>query len=135
MQLVAPLLFHVRVDAPPAVTDVGFALKVTVGFDEVVLTVTVLEAETLPPGPVHVRTYVDEALKGPVDLEPLVLCEPDHAPEALQAVAFRLVHDRVELAPLAIDVGLAESETVGAAGGDSVLAPAIDMDEVAGVPS
>jgi hypothetical protein len=40
---------------------------------------------------------------------------PDHAPEAVQAVAFVDDHVRLELPPLAIVLGLAVRVTVGAA--------------------
>jgi hypothetical protein len=39
---------------------------------------------------------------------------PDQAPEAVQAVAFVDVHERVDAAPLFTVLGLAEKLTVGA---------------------
>ena len=52
VQEVALVLDHVRVDLPPEAIVVGFAVKVTVGADE--LTVTVAEAGAdVPPAPVH----------------------------------------------------------------------------------
>lgn len=39
---------------------------------------------------------------------------PDHAPEAVQAVAFVAVHAIVDMLPLTTELGLACSETVGA---------------------
>lgn len=42
---------------------------------------------------------------------------PVQAPEAVQDVALAELQDRVLLAPEAIDVGLADRETVGAVGG------------------
>lgn len=53
-------------------------------------------------------------MSAPVDFEPLTASLPDHAPEAVQEVA--LVDDQVsmELAPLAIVLGLALRVTVGA---------------------
>ena len=52
-------------------------------------------------------------VSAPVDFEPLVASEPDHPPEAVQLVA--LVEDQlsVELAPLAMVLGLALNVTVG----------------------
>jgi len=52
-------------------------------------------------------------LSVPVDREPLVASLPDQAPEAVQAVAFVEAHASVELAPLAIVLGLAVKLTVG----------------------
>lgn len=54
------------------------------------------------------------AVRAPVDAEPLVALEPDHAPEAVQAVAF--VDDQVsdEALPRVIELGLARRLTVGA---------------------
>lgn len=54
------------------------------------------------------------AFRAPVDCEPLIALEPDHAPEALQAVA--LLEDQVKAAllPLAMVLGLDEMATVGA---------------------
>ena len=43
---------HVRVEDPPLVTIVGFAVSDTVGTGN---TVTVAEADALPPEPVQVR--------------------------------------------------------------------------------
>ena len=54
-------------------------------------------------------------LIAPVDCEPLVALFPDHVPEAVQLVAFVLLHVSVELLPLDTVPGLAVSETVGAA--------------------
>ncbi len=51
-QLVAFVLLHVRVEMPPLVTEVGLAVRVTVG--GVPFTATVADAEPLPPVPVHV---------------------------------------------------------------------------------
>jgi len=45
---------------------------------------------------------------------PLVGSEPDQPPEAVHAVALVELHVRVEVWPLATDVGLALNDTVGA---------------------
>jgi len=47
-------------------------------------------------------------------VDPEVACAPDHAPDAVHELAFVLDHDSVELPPYAIEVGLADSDTVGA---------------------
>jgi hypothetical protein len=46
---------------------------------------------------------------------------PAHAPDAIQLVAFVELQLKVDKPPLVIDVGLAESETVGAGGGDGFV--------------
>ncbi len=53
VQLVAFVLFHERVEAPPVFTASGFALNVTVGTGGAADSVTVADAEALPPVPVH----------------------------------------------------------------------------------
>ncbi len=50
----------------------------------------------------------------PVDEEPLVGLVPDHAPKAVQEVAFAADHVSVELAPFATVLGFALKATVGA---------------------
>ena len=54
------------------------------------------------------------AVSAPLDDEPLTALLPDHPPEAVQAVAFVEVHERVDAAPLFTVLGLAEKLTVGA---------------------
>ena len=49
-----------------------------------------------------------------MDCEPLTGLLPDHAPEAVQAVAFVADQVRVELLPLISELGLALRLTVGA---------------------
>jgi hypothetical protein len=51
-----------------------------------------------------------------VDCEPLVALLPDHPPEAVHAVALVADQVRVELAPLATVLGLADKVTTGAGG-------------------
>ena len=52
---------------------------------------------------------------------PEVALAPDHAPEAVQEVAFVEDQVRVEDAPFATDIGFAVSDTVGTGGGGGVL--------------
>jgi hypothetical protein len=52
-------------------------------------------------------------LSAPVDCEPLMAWAPDHAPEALQAVAFLDDQVKVALLPLAMVLGVADRATVG----------------------
>jgi hypothetical protein len=49
-----------------------------------------------------------------VDCEPLVALLPDHPPEAVQEVALVADQVKVELAPLATVLGLADKVTTGA---------------------
>jgi hypothetical protein len=53
-------------------------------------------------------------VKAPLDCEPLVATAPDQPPDALHAVALVEVQDKVELEPLATELGLALKVTVGA---------------------
>jgi hypothetical protein len=54
-------------------------------------------------------------LSAPVDCEPLMGMFPDQPPDAEHVVALVLDQVNVALAPLLIELGLAESVTVGAA--------------------
>lgn len=75
-------------------TEVGFALNVTVGAPAgggVVpppVTVTVAEREMLPPGPVQLSEYVVFAVSGPTCCVPVGIFAPVQPPEAVQPVAF-----------------------------------------------
>jgi hypothetical protein len=53
------------------------------------------------------------AVSAPVDDEPLVALVPDHAPEALQLVAWVEDHVSVALAPLVMALGPTLKVTVG----------------------
>ena len=55
VQLVALVDDHVSVELAPVATVLGLALIVTVGAGGVLLTVTVVLAESLPPAPVQTR--------------------------------------------------------------------------------
>ena len=59
-------------------------------------------------------------MSAPVGWLPEVALAPDHAPEAVQEVAFVEDQVRVEDAPFAIDVGFAVSDRVGTGGGGGV---------------
>lgn len=74
------------------------------------MTVALVLAE--PPAPVHVIEYVVLDVSAPVLAVPPVATEPAH--DALHDVAFVLDHVSDELAPYAIELGLADSVTVGA---------------------
>ena len=54
------------------------------------------------------------AVRAPVDWEPLRALLPDHAPEAVQALAFVDDQVRDEVLPCVIELGVALKLTVGA---------------------
>jgi hypothetical protein len=101
-----------RADVAPLFIVLGFAARLTAG--GVLVTETVADWLALPPVPVHAIPYAALAVRAPVDCEPLIALVPDQAPEPVQDVAFVAVHVKVELRPLAIELGLAEIEMVGA---------------------
>jgi hypothetical protein len=61
---------------------------------------------------------VADALRAPVDWEPLIAGLPDQLPEAAHSVAFVADQVKVELAPLVTVLGLADKLTVGAGAGE-----------------
>jgi hypothetical protein len=102
---------QLNVDRPPLATVLGDAASVTAGAG--VATVTVADCVVLPPAPAQVSVYVELPVIDPVDCDPLGPRVPDHEPEAVQAVAFWLVHVMFE-APLDKSVlGLACTDTMG----------------------
>lgn len=83
-------------------------------------TTTVTDCEAVPPTPLHESENVLLAVSGPVVSEPAVAFAPDHAPDATHEVASFDVHVSVAAAPLGTLMGLALSDTDGAAGGGAV---------------
>ena len=69
----------------------------------------------MPPTPEQLSVNVLFVVRGPVETEPAEGCTPDHAPLAVQLVAF--VDDQVSVLalPVATVVGFALMATVGAA--------------------
>ena len=112
-QLVALVVDQVSVDFPPLVTEVGLALRVTLG--DGAFTLTTVDCAALPPAPVHVRVYVVLAVRAGVVRVPCVALVPVQPPEAVHEVA--LVEDQVSVAlePLVTVEGLALKVTVGEA--------------------
>jgi hypothetical protein len=55
------------------------------------------------------------AVSGPTVRVPLAAFEPDHAPDATHPSAFVADQVRVDVPPLAIDVGVAANDVTGAA--------------------
>jgi hypothetical protein len=111
VQLVALVLDQFSVELAPLAIEVGVAVRLTVG---PVTTVTVAEACVLPPVPVQFKVYVVLLVSTPVDWLPEVAFVPDQPSLAVQLVALVLDQAKVELAPLATDVGVAVNVTVGA---------------------
>ena len=111
VQDVALVLLHVRVVELPAITAVGFAVSVTVGC--VAEIVTAVVADDDPPAPLHPSVKDEVALNAEMISVPLVVFEPDHAPEAVQDVALVLLHVSVVELPAITAVGFAVSVTVG----------------------
>jgi hypothetical protein len=112
VQEVALVADQVRADLAPLFTVLGFAARLTAG--GVLVTETVADWLALPPAPVQVSPYVALAVRAPVDWEPLTALVPDQAPEAVQDVALVAAQVKVELRPLATELGLAERLMVGA---------------------
>jgi len=77
-------------------------------------TVTVARATAPPRGPLHESVKSRVRSSAGVRAYPLVGLLLDHAPDAVQEVAFVLVHVSFELSPGPTLVGLAVNETVGA---------------------
>ena len=114
MQEVAFVEFHVKVLLPPLLTLVGDADNDTTGAGVEVVTETEAVAWRVPPAPVQLSVNEVLALNAPVLALPETGFEPLHPPDAVQEVALVDVHVNVLLAPLATDVGDADSVTVGA---------------------
>ena len=101
---------HANIDALPLLIAAGVAESAHAGAD--IVTETVVDCVALPPAPVQVSKYVALAVNAPVDCDPLNDLLPDQAPDAVHEVALLDVQDKVELAPLAIVVGVALMLTV-----------------------
>jgi hypothetical protein len=110
-QDVAFVADQVSVALLPLITELGFALKLTVGAG--VVTDTVADCVALPPALVQVNTYVALAVSAPVDWEPLMGFAPDHEPEAVHAVALVADQLSVALPPLVTLLGPTLKLTVG----------------------
>jgi len=113
VQVVALVEVQVSVAAVPLGTMLGLAPRLTVGAGALA-TVTVVAEFAEPPGPLHVSVNVLMLVSAPLTCEPLVATVPDHAPDAVHAVAFALLQVNVVVSPLLIVPGLALRDTVGA---------------------
>ena len=111
------VVFQVRVLLPPLLTLVGDADNDTTGAGVEAVTDTEAVAWRVPPLPVQLSVNEVVALNAPVLALPETDFEPVQPPDAVHEVALADVHVNVLLAPLATDVGDADSVTVGAGGG------------------
>jgi hypothetical protein len=111
LQAVALLVDQLKVALPPLVSELGVAVKLTVG--EGALTETVADCAADPPGPVQVSVYVEVSVRAPVDWVPFTALAPDQAPDAAQPVAFAEDQVSVALPPLATALGPTLRLTVG----------------------
>jgi hypothetical protein len=106
---------QVSVEDPPLATEVGLAVRDTVGAGG--LTVTIAEPLPVPPAPVQARVNVLVLVSAPLGWLPEIVLAFVHAPEAAQEMASVEDQARVEDSPLVTDCGLAAIDTVGAGGG------------------
>jgi hypothetical protein len=103
---------HVSVEALPLATVLGLAVKLTVGAAP--MTETVADCVALPPVPVQVSSKTVVLERGLVDHVPLVATGPCQPPDAVQAVASCEFQLKVDMPPLAIVAGDADTVTIGA---------------------
>lgn len=111
---VASVVVQLRLEAAPTTTEVGLATSDNVGAGVTAETVTVVLPEPVPPSPVQLSEYVVVCVSAGVVKVPDVAREPDHPPPAVQLCAFVVVQLRLDVPPLAICAGFADSVTVGA---------------------
>jgi hypothetical protein len=112
VQAVAFTLVQVSEETPPAGTVLGLAERVTWGAREV--TVTVVDCEAEPPGPVQVISNSVSLERWPVDQVPLVARAPVHPPVARHWVAFCVFQVRVDMPSVLTVVGEALKVMEGA---------------------
>jgi hypothetical protein len=110
-----------RVVALPLATVAGLALNVIVGTAEVTDTTTDCDAELFAPTQVILNSVL--ALRAAVKKVPLVFSAPLQPPDAVQAVAFVELQERVVALPLATVIGLALSATANPEGVPEPLIP------------
>jgi hypothetical protein len=120
VQLVASVVFHESVDAPPAVTLDGDAARLIVGAALACVTITDALCDALPEAPLHVSVNVLLALSGSEVCAPAVALAPLQAPDALQFVALLADHAKVTVLPAFTEPGVALSDTVGGWAGGCV---------------
>jgi hypothetical protein len=101
------------VDAPPAVTLVGFAISVAVGGS--LTTMVTVAGGLAPPAPVHVSENVASSPSTPVLRLPFAGKVPLQAPEALHEVVLAEDHVSVAEPPASMVVLDATRDAVGSA--------------------
>ena len=111
VQALALVVLQISMAALPAVTTVGLAVSVMVGAGAE--TVTVNDAEPVPPGPLQANVKDDVLFNAGTSSVPLVSLAPLHAPEAVHAVALVVLQLRVVEPPEATVAGVALKVTVG----------------------
>ena len=118
---VASVELQVRVEVPPADTDVGLADNAAVGAG---MTLTVAAAASLlPPAPVQVRENVVATVIGAVLWLPLSARVPVQPPDAEHDVASVELHVSVDVPPSCTEFGVAERDTVGRGAGSELPPP------------
>jgi len=103
---------HAMVDATPAPTLLGSALRLITGARFATVTVAVCVAE--PPAPVQVSSYSVVFESASLVQVPFVASVPFQPPEALQEVAFCAFQFKVVVPPVETVADDTESATVGA---------------------
>jgi hypothetical protein len=96
---------------------------------------TTTDALAVPFAPVQARLNAVVLVRGAVASLPEVAFSPDQPPEAVQEVALVEDHVRVDTPPLAMEIGFAVIETVGAGGGGGVAVTLTWADALALPPS
>jgi len=119
VQLVTLVPAQVSVVEPFLLTPTGFADNVTAGVPAV--TVTFAVCETFPPGPAQASVKLELAVSAPLLCVPEVPRAPVQEPDAVQLVAFVVLHVSCEALPDCTLEGDALNVSVGAAA-DSVTA-------------
>jgi hypothetical protein len=134
---VALVELQVSVEAPPAATVVGFAVKVAVDTGLIVTgaTVTLTVAVLVPPEPVQVSENVASRSSAPVRLLPLVGSAPSQSSKALQESAFVEFQLNVASSPLLIVVRDALIDVMGGLSGVGPILPPPHASNISEAPS
>jgi hypothetical protein len=99
---------QVKVAVLPGATTDGYTLKVAVG-----ITLTVVLALAVPPGPEQDSEYEAAPDRGPVLCVPLTPTAPLQAPEAVHEVAPEELHESAAAWPATTEEGVADSVALG----------------------
>jgi hypothetical protein len=118
---VALVEFHVSVEAVPLITELGFAVSVTVGRGATVM--VVVATLLVPPEPVQVSVYDVVTVRAPVLWLPFVATAPLQPPDAVHDVASTELQVSVEAPPLLTEVCAALRDAVGCVNGFTPTPP------------